>query len=270
MIDQPLVSCICITRNRVELLRRAINCFKGQSYFNKELVILYESDDLETGEYLKCLEDSKIQIVEVNPNLRLTLGELRNLGIKSSKGEYFCQWDDDDWYHIRRLEFQMNASRYSQKPVCLLAYWLLFDGLKNQAYLSLPSLWEGSILCKKNILGDQLKYANLPRGEDTIFRNALIPKNVIYPLLMPNLYIYNYTGRNTWDYDHFKSLFDESQNLPANVSQLIKDILDQKYDVKESSSMLDSPDVLQEFNYLKNFRYDARFNTFPDLFELIS
>ena len=50
-ISLPLISCICITRNRPGYLSKAIVCFKQQTYPNKELVILYEEDDLLTAAF---------------------------------------------------------------------------------------------------------------------------------------------------------------------------------------------------------------------------
>ena len=46
----PLISCICVTREKPSLLKRAIDCFLAQTYPNKELVILYEDDDYATEE----------------------------------------------------------------------------------------------------------------------------------------------------------------------------------------------------------------------------
>lgn len=44
----PLVSCLCVTRHKPQKLRRAVACFIAQSYPNKELVIVYETDDRAT------------------------------------------------------------------------------------------------------------------------------------------------------------------------------------------------------------------------------
>ncbi|KAB2835022.1 MAG: hypothetical protein F9K51_00895, partial [Candidatus Dadabacteria bacterium] len=55
--SSPLISCLCITRGRTKLLGRAVQSFRDQTYPNKELVLLYESGDAETAEYLKTLED---------------------------------------------------------------------------------------------------------------------------------------------------------------------------------------------------------------------
>src|SRR5579872_5490009 len=67
--NEPLISCLCITRKKPHMLSRAIRCFMEQSYSNKELVIVYESDDMATIELVKdpaihC--NPVIRVLEVN------------------------------------------------------------------------------------------------------------------------------------------------------------------------------------------------------------
>ena len=39
------VSCLMVTRNRVDLARRAVTCFEAQEWSDKELVIVDDGDD---------------------------------------------------------------------------------------------------------------------------------------------------------------------------------------------------------------------------------
>ena len=52
----PLISCLCVTRARVPLLKRAVACFHAQTYPQKELVLLYEHDDRETAAFIDTLD----------------------------------------------------------------------------------------------------------------------------------------------------------------------------------------------------------------------
>ena len=38
--EAPLVTCVCLTRNRREFLPRAIECFLAQTYEPRELLVL--------------------------------------------------------------------------------------------------------------------------------------------------------------------------------------------------------------------------------------
>jgi glycosyltransferase involved in cell wall biosynthesis len=235
----PLISCLCVTRKRVSLLRRAIKSFKDQKYLNKELVIVYEEDDLSTREYLSELPDNNIIKIEAIASPKLSLGELRNLAVEKSNGEYFCQWDDDDWSHNSRLEFQMDVIQKSQMPACVMIHWLIFDALENQAYISNRRPWEGSVLCKKSLITEELKYEDTESGEDTSIIKKLFSRNLIFPVVMPKLYIYVYHGGNIWSHDHWDKIFRASKKLSAQSSIVIKEILDGKYSGEKASEMLD-------------------------------
>ena len=105
--EYPLISCICVTYRKPALLERAIRCFESQTYPNKELVILYEDHDEPTVTYITGHTFSPgIRCICTPGNPKKTLGELRNIANNAAKGEFLCQWDDDDWYHPSRLTFR--------------------------------------------------------------------------------------------------------------------------------------------------------------------
>src|SRR5688572_18686998 len=95
----PLISCLCITERRVHFLKGAVSCFLSQTYPNKELVVVHKEDDHDTLDYITSLNNQTIRSVAIPPGQHKTLGERRNFSIMAAEGEYFCQWDDDDWYH---------------------------------------------------------------------------------------------------------------------------------------------------------------------------
>ena len=38
-----------------------------------------------------------------------SLGALRNYSVEMARGDIVVQWDDDDWYHKRRIEVQFQV-----------------------------------------------------------------------------------------------------------------------------------------------------------------
>src|SRR3972149_7576083 len=50
--NYPLISAVCITRKRVPFLKRVIRDFFDQTYPNKEIVIVFDSDDNDTKQML--------------------------------------------------------------------------------------------------------------------------------------------------------------------------------------------------------------------------
>jgi glycosyltransferase involved in cell wall biosynthesis len=221
------------------LLKRAIRSFEDQTYNNKELVIVYEDDDHFTDDFLCRVTSSKIKKIKVKKSKCLALGGLRNLSIQECSGEYFCQWDDDDWSHNNRIAFQMNVIRESNMPACVMMHWLIFDETEDQAYVSNRRPWEGSLLCKKSLISKDIKYDDTNKGEDTHIVKELFKSHLIFPVMMPKLYIYVYHGKNVWQREHWEEIFMASKKLSNTSSKIIKDILDSKYSGEKASSMLD-------------------------------
>jgi glycosyltransferase involved in cell wall biosynthesis len=245
----PLISCLCVTRNKVEFLSRSISCFESQTYPHKELIIVYESDDLNTRQLLHSVNSEKIKPIELLTARKMPLGDIRNTAIEKSSGEYLCQWDDDDWYHERRLEIQMKAILNSFKPASALTNWIVFNAIKDNAYISPTRIWEGSILFRKDIISDDIRYESVSKGEDTILINKMLACNYIYPVLTPSLYIYVFHGKNTFGEDHFQNIFDNSQKLSDSNSLVIKHILNGKFDHSTGSKLLSGKDFLEEIDY---------------------
>ncbi len=254
--NPPLVSCLCVTRRKVAKLKRAINCFLAQTYPNKELIILYEDDDQETKLFAAHFssDGTGIYFVEVEAHPKLSLGELRNISVQKCNGEFFCQWDDDDWYNVNRITVQLEAAVLNVHAASILTNWLMLDQSCGKTYFSGIRLWEGSIMCRKDVVNDELKYPALPKSEDRLFIDGLLTTNRVFPVVAPNLYIYVYHGENTWDYEHFKMLFNNCKQLSEPVSMLIQDILDEKYSVAEGSALLDSDAVLAEIEYFYSYK----------------
>lgn len=254
----PLISCLCVSQNSLPKVKRAISCFKAQTYPHKELLIQYRASNSALKEYSKSIGDREIIFAEVSDDPALTLGQLRNMSVNACNGEYFCVWDDDDWFSSDRLEVQMTAMMANCKPVSMLLYLLMFDSTTSSAYLSPCRLWEGSILCKKSIVQEEGSYPNLARGEDTILLEKLVQRNYVFPIIKPNLYIYVFHGDNTWGYNHFDYYYSNGVKLSKKASRLIKNVLDEKYAVRESTALLNDADFLEEIH----FRYKLLDNLF--------
>jgi len=238
----PLISCLCVTRGRSDLLARSIRCFQAQGWPKRELVIVYESDDAATRAFLSKLADPMIRIVEVPASPKLSLGELRNLAIEAARGRWFCQWDDDDWYHRDRLSAQWTALRAARKSACVLMHWLVFDATTERACISPRWPWEGSILCDRHALHGGPRYASAERAEDTPFVQALVRRGEVVPLIRPGLYIYVYHQHNVWDYAHWQNniLSQSPRDLDAADAEQIGAILCGDRSVAEGSADIDA------------------------------
>jgi len=207
------ISCVCVSKNNYKTVKNSINSFLKQTYSNKELVFLYEDNNLFIKNIKNTFNDTSIKYFEIKYNKNINLGFLRNKGIELSTGEYIMQWDDDDIYHPERIKIQYNYL-YSKKcdAVILDQRYIHFE---NKYYLS--NLWpfEGSILCKKSLIKGI--YLNKKKAEDThllvslLEKNVVLKKNTVQFLHCPSLYIYTYHGNNVFDRDHFNTIIKQSK-----------------------------------------------------------
>ena len=221
----PLVSCLCVTRERVEALKQTIECYHQQSYAQRELIILCENDDPQTIEFLRSFDDPDIHVHIVPRAPRLTLGELRNRAMSAANGDYICQWDDDDWYHPRRLELQLKAAQSQNKAASILPRWLIYSREEHKAYCSNVRLWEGSLLCQKSILQSGPGYPALSKGEDTAVISWLYIQDELAIEDHPDLYVYIHSGNNTWEDQHFQKILDSSIPLEQKDSDHLRNLL---------------------------------------------
>lgn len=223
MADEHLVSCVCVTRNRVGMLRRAVSCFLNQTYPARELVVVYEADDPATRDYLAASIHPAIRPVEVDVSPKLSLGDLRNISIRSSCGRFVAQWDDDDWYGPTRLADQIDAIRQSGRLGCVLSRWLMYDVLTATAYVSGTRAWEGSLVAERSAIPP---YPSLPKGEDSVAIAQMIAAGKLVALDRPQLYIYTVHGENTWERSHWeRNLRPYSQALTSEDQARVKALL---------------------------------------------
>jgi len=223
MAADALISCLCVTRNRVAMLRRAVACFLAQSYEARELVIVYESDDQATRECVLSINDPRILSLEVGATPRLALGSLRNLAVLACRGAFIAQWDDDDWYAPTRLEAQIHAIQSTGRVGCVLTRWVLYDALNRTAMVSGERAWEGSLVARRESVP---AYADVSRQEDTPVIERMLNANQLAGLNRPDLYVYVYHGENTWERAHWDTVIAPfAQALSAEETRQVEQLL---------------------------------------------
>lgn len=203
---RPLVSCLMITRNRALLAMRAVRCFQEQTWTNRELIVLDEGPDGALGMQLAALNDPRIRHVARRPD-GSSLGTLRNVAVGLARGQYVCQWDDDDLYDPARIELQMGALREARADACLLSRWTIWWPDQRRFALSCHRPWEGSLLCASERMPSCPDRAS---GEDTPVVQELLRDARVALLDVPRLYLYVVHGGNTFGATHFTSHWERA------------------------------------------------------------
>lgn len=189
----PLVSCLMVTRDRPRLAARAVECFLAQSYPNRELIVVDggESDELKQGIDAICYPPIKLHRQQQGAR---SVGELRNLAVEKSAGQYLCSWDDDDLHDPDRLSVQMAVTTALGAQACFLSRLQLWWPARRALAVSTRRMWEGTMICRKDTMA---AYPHLHRGEDPPVAYRLWRTSRVVLLDEPRLYTYVFHGANT-------------------------------------------------------------------------
>lgn len=165
----PLVSCIMPTYNRREFIPNAIRYFLRQDYENKELIIIDDGTDT-----IADLVPESPMIRYYRLDQKITLGAKLNLAAAYANGDIIANWDDDDWYAMHRLKYQVTALQLAQTDVCGINHLLYYDLQKQHAfqyiYPANQRVWLlGSSLCYTRETWNQHRFAEIDVGMDGLF-----------------------------------------------------------------------------------------------------
>ena len=201
-MSKPLISCLCPTRNKPDIVKVAIDCFINQTYENKEL-ILVANEDNPYIEDLKRFTSDSVKLFFV-PNNSI-LGAIRNASVDNAAGEYIAQWDDDNIHHEDRLTLQYDSIVANNKQACFLKRVLIRDTISGTIGVSkIGRGIESTIMALKNKLP---KYNNNTRvAEDLPARKYFVESGNCILIDNPQLYTYNIHENNTCQYVHLMDM----------------------------------------------------------------
>ena len=108
MNEQPLVSVVITTRNRPELVTRAVRSALTQDIASLEVIVVIDGYDPETIEVLKQVHDARLRWIVQPSNMGACAA--RNRGVHEAKGRWVALLDDDDEWLPGKLSLQMAAA----------------------------------------------------------------------------------------------------------------------------------------------------------------
>ena len=203
-MNNPLISCLCPTRNHPSIVSRAIECFNNQTYLNRELILVADVDSPYI-EFLKQFTSETIKLFYAPKDS--ILGAIRNISVDNASGEYIAQWDDDNIHHKDRLAQQYYNIKKHNKEACFLKRVLIHDVLNNVKGISRHGRGiESTIVALKKSLP---RYDNNTRvAEDLPAKVFFMEHNKSVTLDEPQLYIYNIHNNNTCKLHHLRDMID--------------------------------------------------------------
>jgi glycosyltransferase involved in cell wall biosynthesis len=106
-LTPPLVSAVVPTRNRPDLVCRAVRSALNQTYPNFEVVVVVDGPDPATVAALEELRNPCVRIIALSENVGGS--EARNIGAREARGEWVALLDDDDEWMPEKLEKQIQS-----------------------------------------------------------------------------------------------------------------------------------------------------------------
>jgi glycosyltransferase involved in cell wall biosynthesis len=110
--NHPLVTAVITTRNRPDLVLRAVESVLAQTYSTFEVVVVIDGCDLETEAALASIPDPRLRVIALAHNMGAS--EARNIGARLCRGEWIALLDDDDEWVPVKLAEQLNLALRSK------------------------------------------------------------------------------------------------------------------------------------------------------------
>ncbi len=182
-MSEPLVCAVMLTKDRPEMAKRAVECFRKQTYQNKRILVVNSGPKPLFTEATDLREPCFVGIDA------LTIGALRNHAARYASSHYttrddcpeiFIHWDDDDYSHPNRIAEQVALLQSSGKQ-CVGYREMLFwkepwkaprNGDwedQHEAWLyrnNDPRYCLGTSLCYWREVWEKRPFKDVSRGED--------------------------------------------------------------------------------------------------------
>ncbi len=185
---QPLISVVIPTYNRADLISRAINSVRLQTYQNWEIVVVDDCSSEDIAGAIQNIDDDRITFIRHTSNQGGSAA--RNTGMKQAKGEYIAFLDSDDVWLPQKLELQLQAIAKAGENYDKIVSYTKFQKSDRVFY-------QPSVLPRRGKKADETMadYLWLGGGE-TLTSTLLISRT----LAVANLFQNNVGKHEDWDF----------------------------------------------------------------------
>jgi glycosyltransferase involved in cell wall biosynthesis len=111
LLQNPKVSVVIPTRNRPELVQRAIASALSQSFRELEVIVVIDGTDPSTSAQLSQIMDQRLVIVALEESVGGA--EARNVGARRARGQWIALLDDDDEWLPGKIAAQLAVAEQS-------------------------------------------------------------------------------------------------------------------------------------------------------------
>ncbi len=189
-MKKGLVSVIIPYYKKKKYFFNSFNSAYNQTYKKKEIIIIYDDENLNDLNYIKKITKNKKNIkIIINKN-NIGAGYSRNAGIMKSQGEYIAFLDSDDLWHKDKLNIQINYMIDKKINFTFSSYKIIDKknktiGLRKadkfinyQNLLHSCDIGLSTVVLKKNLLNKKTRFPNIKTKEDYVLWLLLVKKQI--------------------------------------------------------------------------------------------
>jgi glycosyltransferase involved in cell wall biosynthesis len=164
------VSVVLATGDRPRLLSIALECYRRQTYPDRELVVVDDGDRAPVD--AAAVRAVGGRLLRVPPDT--PLGSKLNLGVEATSGPLCQKWDDDGWYAPEFLDTMVSALLESWRIVCrptiaYIAPFLFFDLARWEVRRAAEAHASGGTLLFQRENWQDRPFRPIPDDEDAWF-----------------------------------------------------------------------------------------------------
>ena len=215
--ETPLVSCVLVTRNRPQFVPQALRCFRRQTYPNRELIVVDDSDRSQERLWTRSRKVRYIRIGSFTPS-----GTKLNIGVHAARGGIIQILDDDDYYGPEFLAGSVSRLPRSQTTVVARCCFLVLLRGRRELRHSGHG-WNPSSICFHRALWEKRPYRDLNQSSDSWFLRDHQPR--IVRVCDIEQYMVVRHGANTWntiDYGSADEYFAACEAYSKQIGQLFR------------------------------------------------
>jgi len=122
-MKKTLVTAVIPTRNRPELLKRAIASVFAQTCDQIKIIVVVDGPDETTNAYLRSIADERLHFISLSESVGGS--EARNIGARNAQSEWIGFLDDDDEWLPTKIEKQLALASQASEPYPVISAQLI-------------------------------------------------------------------------------------------------------------------------------------------------
>jgi glycosyltransferase involved in cell wall biosynthesis len=185
---EPVVSVVIPTRNRPELVQRAVKSALKQTLSQIEVIVVIDGADGVTSVALAELDDARLKVIELPTNQGSCFA--RTTGVNAASAEWIAFFDDDDEWMPEKLELQLQAAKQSQYKYPIISCYLIARTPLGE------SIWPRRLPQQSEAISEYLFVRNtLFQGEGIVQTSTILTSKELLQKVP-----FNATQHHDWDW----------------------------------------------------------------------